>query len=57
MDNMLTSLGFTEGTGPNTYEIVSSAEMTNVLLIPGEDLVIIANDQAQAFYNNYALNV
>ena len=51
---MLQNLGFTEGTGPNTYEIIASAQMASAPLIPGEDLVIIANDQNQNFYNNYA---
>jgi len=48
------ALGFTPGTGPDTYEIFSSAQMATTPLVPGEDLVIIANDQAQLFYNNYA---
>jgi len=54
MVDMLQSLGFTEGTGPNTYEIISSAQIASVPLVPGEDLVIISNDQNQNFYNNYA---
>lgn len=54
MTNMLVSLGFTEGFGPNTYEIILSTSMDSVQLIPGEDLVIISNDQNQTFYNNYA---
>lgn len=51
---MLESLGFTEGTGPNTYEIINSSQFSTVPLIPGEDLIIISNDQNQTFYNNYA---
>lgn len=54
MITMLEELGFTEGTGENTYEIISSDQMETVELIPGEDLVIISNDQDQGFYNNYA---
>jgi len=54
MIEMLESLGFTEGLGENTYEIISSSEFATVPLIPGEDLIIISNDQAQTFYNNYA---
>ncbi|MBN2091407.1 PKD domain-containing protein, partial [candidate division KSB1 bacterium] len=54
MVTMLENLGFTAGTGPNTYEIIKSSQMDSVPLIPGKDLVIIANDQNQTFYNNYA---
>jgi hypothetical protein len=53
---LLTSEGFTQGTGPNTYEIILSSEMGTVSLIPGVDLVIICDDQHQTFYNNYAQN-
>ena len=56
MQVMLQDLGFTEGTGENTYEIITSSEMSSVSLIPGEDLVIISNDQPQTFYANYAAN-
>ncbi len=51
---MLQNLGFTEGVGTNTYEIIASTEMATVPLVPGEDLVIISNDQSQTFYNNYS---
>lgn len=54
MVTMLETLGFTAGTGPNTYEIINSSRMDSVPLTPGKDLVIIANDQNQTFYNNYA---
>ncbi len=54
MVDMLVSLGFTEGQGPNTYEILTSDQMATVDLIPGQDLVIISNDQNQNFYENYA---
>jgi hypothetical protein len=54
MENMLLGLGFQYGTGPDTYEIISSDQMETIPLIPGEDLVIIANDQKQSFYENYA---
>ena len=50
----LEDLGFTEGQGEHTYEIIESTEMDTVPLIPGEDLVIISNDQNQNYYNNYA---
>ena len=54
MIDALEDIGFTEGQGPHTYEIIESAEMVTVPLIPGEDLVIISNDQNQDYYNNYA---
>jgi len=51
---VLENLGFVEGIGPDTYEILSSTNMSNVTLVPGEDLLIISNDQNQTFYNNYS---
>jgi hypothetical protein len=56
MITMLTSLGFTEGPGSNQYEVIPSVEMGTVELRPGTDLVIIANDQDDYFYQNYAAN-
>jgi len=53
---VLEALGFTHGTGANTYEIISSSSFATVALIPGEDLIILSNDQAQTFYDNYAAN-
>ncbi len=57
MDSMLVSQGYTEGTGENQYEILSSADFDTVTLRVGTDLVIIVNDQDQNFYNNYARNM
>lgn len=51
---VIEALGFTLGAGPNTYEILYSTDMATAELIPGEDLVIICNDQYQSFYDNYA---
>jgi hypothetical protein len=52
---VLQNLGFTEGvSGENTYEIISSDQFATGPMVPGEDLVIIANDQDQDFYNRYA---
>ncbi len=56
MITMLESLGFTQGTGENTYEIISSYDMAGVELFPGSDLIILCNDQPQGFYNNYSAN-
>jgi len=53
---VLRLLGFTEGTGPHTFEIIPSVEMSAAVLDPQEDLVIISNDQTQTFYNYYAVN-
>ncbi len=52
--NALSALGFTTGSGPGTYEILPSTQMDSATLIPGEDLIVISNDQPQAFYDNYA---
>lgn len=51
---VIEQLGFTEGSGANQYEILASTAMATVDLIPGQDLVILCNDQDQTFYNNYA---
>jgi hypothetical protein len=53
----LQGMGFTAGEGPDTYEVLSSAAMSTVTLVPGEDLVILHNDQDQTFYNDYAANM
>jgi len=53
---MLAREGFTPGTGEDEYEILGSAAFDTVTLTPGRDLVIIANDQPQSFYNAYAAN-
>ncbi|PLW95443.1 MAG: hypothetical protein C0593_14065 [Marinilabiliales bacterium] len=54
MLQVFAELGFTEGIGADKYEIITSAEMAAVELLPGEDLVIISNDQPQSFYDMYA---
>ncbi len=56
MTTVLSSLGFSYGQGVNTYEILPSDNMSTVSLTPGQDLVIISNDQVQGFYDNYAAN-
>jgi len=52
--SVLESLGFTPGTGEDQYEVLTSDRMADVDLRPGIDLVVISNDQNQAFYNDYA---
>ncbi len=58
MVDMLEALGFEEqvedGDDEYTYQIIPSTEFGTVPLIPGDDLIIISNDQNQGFYNNYA---
>ncbi len=56
LDQMLEIMEFTEGAGANEYEILGSSDMASLTLTPGEDLVIIQNDQPQAFYDEYADN-
>ncbi len=56
LDQMLEIMEFTEGGGANEYEVLGSSEMATASLTPGEDLVIIQNDQPQAFYDEYAEN-
>ncbi len=56
LDQMLEIMEFTEGVGANEYEVLSSSDMGTLTLTPGEDLVIIQNDQPQAFYDEYAGN-
>ena len=55
MTDLLSDAGFSEADfGDMTFEIVPSLEMRTVELNPDQDLVIIANDQPQSFYNAYA---
>jgi len=56
LDLMLEVMGFDEGEGPNRYEVITAEELGVIDLTPGEDLVIIQNDQPQTFYNDYAAN-
>ncbi|MDD3802806.1 MAG: hypothetical protein PHW02_00275 [bacterium] len=51
MQDMLLAEGFTEGDGENQYEFVTSDEISGFGLNPYTDLLIIANDQAQTFYD------
>jgi len=54
LDEILAVNGITLGDGEAQYQIFASADMGSADLVPGEDLVIIANDQWQPFYDNYA---
>ena len=54
MDEVLAANGITLGDGDSQYEVLSAADMNSTDLVPGEDLVVIANDQRQSFYDNYA---
>jgi hypothetical protein len=46
--------GFTQGAGQYQYEILPSSALATEILTPGYDLVVVMNDQDQAFYNNLA---
>lgn len=54
LDDVLSDIGLTLGTEDDQYEVISSDDFSTVNLSAGEDLVIIANDQSQEFYNNYS---
>lgn len=56
LDLMLEAIGFTEGGGPGQYEVRGSGDMSRLALTPGEDLLIVQNDQPQTFYNAYGRN-
>lgn len=53
---MMGHLSIAEGSGPDTYEILTSLELSTRVLQPGTDLVVIANDQTQTFYQRLADN-
>jgi len=54
METVLAGLGFSEGEGPMTFQILGENELGTADLVPGQDLVVISNDQPQSFYNAYA---
>lgn len=54
LDNMLADLGIILGTEENEYQVLTSETIDTVVLTAGEDLIIIANDQSQEFYDNYS---
>ncbi len=54
LDQMLEVMGFEAGSGPGEYEVASAASLPDIALVPGEDLLIVQNDQPQSFYNDYA---
>jgi hypothetical protein len=56
LDSTLYEQGLTLGHEGNQFYIYYSDMMAGVELRPGIDLVIISNDQPQAFYDNYASN-
>lgn len=54
MVDMLDDNGFNEGTGNNEYEFITSDDFDDLEMNPYNDLVIIANDQDQNFYDAIA---
>ncbi len=55
-EDVMVSLGYTKGLGVNQYEFLPSSTMatTGMTMEPGQDFVIIMNDQPQLYYNNLA---
>lgn len=49
--------GYSVGPGTHQYEILSSTEFATDLLVPGQDLVVIANDQPQTFYDHLSQSI
>ncbi len=56
LDTSLVEIGLTVGTNANQFYIYASADLPIIELTPGTDVLIISNDQPQAFYNNLSLN-
>lgn len=56
-ENTMAANGYTEGTGDKQYEILPSTALATEIMIPGQDLVIVMNDQDQAFYNDLAVSL
>jgi hypothetical protein len=54
LTDLLALEGITEGTGTDQYEIITSVAFAAFVLDPATDLLIIANDQSQDFYNAIA---
>ncbi len=54
LTDMLALEGITEGTGTDQYEIITSDSFADFVLDPATDLLVIANDQTQHFYNAIA---
>lgn len=50
----MTANGYTTGSGEKQYEILPSSALATAILTPGNDLIVIMNDQDQTFYNNLA---
>jgi hypothetical protein len=57
LDTTLTGIGLTAGTANGQYTIYSSSDLPSISLIPGIDILIISNDQPQAFYNSLSMNL
>ncbi len=54
LDVVLSDIGLSLGVGDDQYQVIASDAFDTVSLEAGEDLVIIANDQGQVFYDNYS---
>ncbi len=54
LETILLELGYRPGLGDSSIQAISSEEIGSETLLPWRDLVIIANDQDQLFYDAYA---
>jgi len=54
MDSVLLAQGLTTGSCDGCYHVYPSTEMQYIQLRPDTDIVVISNDQPQAFYDYYA---
>ena len=57
LTDTLIANGFTLGSGANQYEVLASSSLASRALVPGNDFLIIVNDQTQTFYDNIASSV
>jgi hypothetical protein len=53
----MADLGFVPGEGDDNYQRLTSDRMAIEILVPGEDLVVIMNDQDQRFYDDLAASL
>lgn len=53
-ETMMTDFNYSSGPGKNQYEILPSSAMSTEIMTPGTDMIIIMNDQDQAFYDDLA---
>jgi hypothetical protein len=57
LDSTLVEIGLTTGNSVNQYSIYSSSDLASIGFTPGNDILIISNDQPQVFYDNLSANL